>query len=375
METEPGEQPTGLRARALVIASLFVAPRSPLDYLRASALPSGGHRARVVATRSECEDTATLTLRPAPRTWSAGQHVDLSVLVDGAYQTRTFSISSAPPAAPGRARTFDVTIRAAAHGRVTPMLVRDAKVSDDVRVSAPAGGFVLPDAGAGIGAPLLFVTAGSGVTPVMSMLRAARDRGSLPSDVVHLHFERTRDRIIFDTELDALAKAHPSYRRTCELTGADVNVDQMLARIRAVCPDLDVRQTFACGPAPLLDAMRALYNELAIEDRLHTESFGAPLAALSSLPGDTDPTAGARLSFTRSQVQVDADGRTSLLVLAERAGLKPAHGCRRGLCHSCEAPLRKGTIRDLRTGMTTVGSGRCVQLCISAPVTNVEIDL
>ncbi len=370
METEPREQPTGLRARALAVASLFVAPRSPLDYLRASALPSGGHRARVVATRAECEGTATLTLSPAPRTWSAGQHVDLSVLVDGAYQTRTFSISSAPPAASARARTFDVTIRAAAHGRLTPMLVRDAKVGDDVRVSPPAGCFVLPDAGAGMG-PLLFVTAGSGITPVMSMLR-----GSLSSDVLHVHFERTRDRIIFGSELDALAKADPSYRRTCELTGAEVNVDQMLARIRALCPDLHTRQTFACGPAPLLDAMRALYTELEIEDHLHTESFGAPAAppAIRALAHDAETTV-ARLSFTRSQVNVDADGRTSLLVLAERAGLKPAHGCRRGLCRSCVAPLRKGTVRDLRTGMDTVATGGGVQMCINAPVTDVEIDL
>ena len=371
MEPAQEEPPTGLRARALRLASLFVAPRSPLEYLRGSALRSGGHRARVVSTRAECDGTITLTLSPAPKTWLAGQHVDLSVLVDGAFQTRTFSIASAPPVAAGRARTFDLTIRAAARGRLTPMLVRDATVGDHVRVSAPRGSFTLPDKGA----PLLFVTAGSGITPVMSMLRDARDRGTLDTkDIVHVHFERGRARVLFDAELDAIAAANPRYRRACELTGDDVNVDRMVARLRAVCPELEMRMTYACGPAPLLDAMHALYTQRNIADRLHVESFGAALASQTTETAGLDATA-TRLSFTRSQVQVDADGRTSLLLLAERAGLRPAHGCRRGLCHSCEAPLRKGTVRDLRTGMTTVATGTCVQLCVSAAVTDVEVDL
>ncbi len=369
MESETKE-PTrsGLRARALALASLFVAPRSPLDYLRSSALPSGGHRARIVATRSECEGSTTLTLSPAPAKWLPGQHVDLSVLIDGAFHTRTFSISSAAPAA-GRSRAFDVTIRSAVRGRVTPALVRDAKVGDDVRVSAPKGAFVLPEEPG----PLLFVTAGSGITPVMSMLRTARETGAVSAlDVVHVHFERTRARVLFDAELAALAEAHPTYSRSCELTGDDVNVEHMLARVRAICPDLGARRTFACGPAPLLDAMRALHKQLDIEDRLHVESFGAALTNVASLSSEGT---SARIAFTRSQVEIEADGHSSLLVLAERAGLRPAHGCRRGLCHSCEAPLRKGTVRDLRTGMTTVGEGRCVQLCISAAVTDVEIAL
>jgi ferredoxin len=145
----------------------------------------------------------------------------------------------------------------------------------------------------------------------------------------------------------------------------------MLAKVREACPALGERTTFACGPAPLLDGMHALYNDLGLSERLVTESFGLPLAP----PAKHGKGEGARISFTKSQVHVDADGRTSLLMMAERAGLKPTHGCRRGLCHSCEARLMKGTVRDLRTGMTVVGTGACVQLCISAAVTDVEVAL
>lgn len=367
------EAPTRtLRERAYALAQLFVFPRSPRDYLRGSTLSTGGHRVRVVSARSECEGTTTLTLSPAPASFLPGQHVDVSVLVDGAFQTRTFSISSAPGA-----RTFDVTIRAAARGRVTPLLVSTTKAGDELRVSAPKGDFVLSGSNT---EPLLFVTAGSGITPVMSMLRDARDRSTLASrDVVHVHFERTRARVLFDGELTALSKTHATYVRTCVLTGDAIDVESMLAKVREACPDLATRRTYACGPAPLLDAMRALYKDMDLPDRLSTESFGLP----SSLYGEhgehgesgEDASEAGRISFTKSQVHVDADGRTSLLVLAERAGLKPVHGCRRGLCHSCEAPLVSGTVRDLRTGMLTQGTGGCVQLCICAPMTDVEVAL
>jgi len=350
---DAAHQKTSLRDRALAIAELFVLPRSPLDYLRGSALASGGHRVRVVATKSECPGTTTLTLSPAPASFTSGQHVDVGILVDGAFQTRTFSISSAPGA-----RTFDVTVRAAAHGRVTPLLVDDTRAGDELRVSAPKGDFVLSHEG-----PLLFVTAGSGITPIMSILRSLRG----PRDITHLHFERTRERVLFDAELTALSEAHPTYQRTTILTGDNVNVDTMITRISQAIGD-SKHPTYACGPGPLLDAMRALYKDRP--DDLVTESFGATYT-----PAATDEEPSGQVSFSRSDVRVDVDGRTSLLVMAERAGLKPTHGCRRGLCHSCEAPLVKGTVRDIRTGMTTTGNGACVQLCISAAVTDVEVAL
>jgi ferredoxin-NADP reductase len=351
------------------LLGLFTAPRSLHSWLRS---PGAAGHARILAVKPEGPHTITLTVGPAPFPFVPGQHVDLGVLVDGAFHTRTFSISSAPSP---DTRTFDVTIRAAEHGRLTPALVANAEVGTELRVSPPHGDFVLPPG------PVLFVTGGSGVTPIMSMLRAARDRGDLKTaDIVHLHFERSLERVLFHDELTSLAATHPGYKRTCVLTAEPESARLDARQLAAICPDLEARQALACGPAPLLSAMRAIYTDRSLLDHLQVESFGLVLGQPSA--GGASPGNGAaasegahKLSFTWSRVRAEGDARTSLLVHAERAGLRPKHGCRRGICHACEAKLDKGVVRDLRTGMTTVGTGACIQLCVNAPVSSVEVVL
>jgi ferredoxin-NADP reductase len=325
-------------------------------------------QARVEKVWDETRDSRTLTLRPG-RNWRAhraGQHVRLGVPIDGKQYTRTYSISSSPDRADG---CITLTVKAITGGRMSHFLVRSLAAGAYLPLGLPQGDFVLPDA-----TPVrpLFITAGSGITPVMSMLRTYGLRNNLP-DVAHIHYAPHAYDVIFGNELRQIAEAHPEYCfhpvYTREL-GAVASQSRHFsaAQLEELCPDWRTRDAWACGPQGLLDAVERHFAETGRGASLHTERFQA---ALANLPGDT---AGGRVRFALSAREVQADGITNLLRVAEDAGLNPPHGCRMGICHSCDAQLVSGCVRDLRTS-ELVEAGTTIQVCVCAAAGDVEIVL
>jgi ferredoxin-NADP reductase len=325
-------------------------------------------RARIEAVWEEARDVRTLRIRPG-RGWPrhrAGQHVRLGVPIDGTHHTRTYSISSAPGARDG---CITVTVKAVPGGRVSRHLVREIRVGAHLQLGLPEGDFVLPEV-----APVcaLFVSAGSGITPLMSMLRDLAARGGI-SNLVHLHYARAAEDVIFRDELEALAKRHPRYRLHALYTRASETARVATAhfsgaQLRALCPDWEQRDVYACGPEGLLAAVEAHWSEAGLGRRLHIERFRA---ALAETPAGA---AGGRVRFTRSNVEIQADGRTPLLRVAEGAGLDPPHGCRMGICHSCTVILCRGRVRDLRNNTVTDEPGTRVQICVCAAAGDVELE-
>jgi ferredoxin-NADP reductase len=244
---------------------------------------------------------------------------------------------------------------------VSNFLVRRATVGTLLQLDQAAGDFVL-----GHPSPpkTLFVTAGSGITPVMGMLRSmAADE---PSDVVVVHSAPTAADMIFGQELRSLA-AH----RRIRLIEIHTDTDGMLdvTALGELIGDLAERHTWACGPAGLLDAVENHWAANGIADRLHTERFRPALAAI----GD-----GGTVTFTDTGTTVDSGGAQSLLDAGESAGVLMPSGCRMGICFGCVAPLRAGAVRDLRTGEVTTaseGDGVIVQTCISAAAGSCDIEL
>ncbi|HZR82000.1 MAG TPA: ferredoxin reductase [Candidatus Binatia bacterium] len=327
-------------------------------------------KARVEAVRDETRDARTLTLRPG-RSWRphrAGQHVRIGVPVDGAREVRTYSISSEPERWQ-RDGCIEITVKAVAGGRVSPRLVRDTEPGSFVDLGAPEGDFVLPDRPA----PLLFVTAGSGITPIRAMLRSLAARGAL-SDVAHLHYAPHRRDVIFAREIGWLAEEHAGYRlhvvHTREPGAARAVAPHFApAALTEVCANWREREVYACGPASLLAAVEAVWGARDALGRLHVERFHAVRA---TPPADA---AGGRVVFARSGIAIEADGSTPLLQVAEKAGLRPAHGCRMGICHSCTATLEAGCVRDVRNNRIVADRGAAVQVCVAAAAGDVEIDL
>jgi ferredoxin-NADP reductase len=358
-------------SRVADVVGLVATPLAPSHYLKLVDPLRATHvrSARVESVWDETEDARTLTLRPGAgwRRHRAGQYVRIAVDVDGRQVTRTYSISSSPDRADG---LVTITVKIVPGGRASRTLARIVRPGDYLTIGLPQGDFVLPE-----GPPVrsLFITGGSGITPVMSMLRTFAARDAMP-DVAHVHYAPRMGDVIFARELAELAAAFPSYRLailpTREPGLSGVPAERFApASLDACVPDWREREAWACGPEGLLDAVESAFATLAGPRRLHVERFRAKLAALPEGAG------GGRVRFGLSRRDVESDGRTSLLAAAERAGVSAPHGCRMGICHSCDATMISGCVRDLRTGKTITEPGARVQVCVCAAAGDVEIAL
>jgi ferredoxin-NADP reductase len=320
-------------------------------------------RARVVDVRRTTPSSVTLTLR-ANAGWTgfrAGQHTTLSVEIDGVRHSRCYSMASAE----GRSRTFELTVKAHPHGVVSNYLVEHAAPGLVVGLSPAEGDFVLP-------APrpdrVLLMSGGSGVTPVMSMLRtlcADRYAGA----VTFVHYALTRDDHLYRDEVAALAATNPRLQVVTIYTDApgtgDVDGFFSAGQLDEIEPEWRTAETYVCGPAPLMTAVREHFASAGLAHRYHDEAF-----TLADLV--TEATGGT-VSFAASDTTTVDDGRP-LLEQAEAAGLTPEFGCRMGICHTCTRQLLCGTVRDMRTGELTDGNGD-IRICVSAPVGDVSVDL
>jgi len=311
----------------------------------------------------ETRDSVTLWLRPS-RGWPVhrpGQYVRLGVDIDGVRHWRSYSLTSVPRRRDGR---IAVTVKRVAGGLVSEHLVGHARRGMVVRLGHPTGEFILPDP---LEQPLLFVTAGSGVTPIMGMLRALAARPSGLPDAVHLHIAPSPEDSIFARDLRALQRAHPRY--TLHEHHGDRDGRWGVAWLDRRVPDWPERHTWACGPAGLLDSLTDRFERTGMPERLHLERFRPVVAAAS--PG----ASGGRVRFRASGKEVDADATTPLLVAGEQAGVLLPHGCRMGICNSCIGRLRSGAVRDLRTGDVQHADDQMVRTCVSAAAGPIEIDL
>jgi ferredoxin-NADP reductase len=351
-----------LRARVIRFAERVTTPLVPADYLDVidPLRSSADLRGRIVALHPETRDAVSVVIKPG-RGWrghTPGQYVRIGIDVDGVRQWRAYSLTSKTTD-----DTIAVTVKAIPDGKVSNHLVRRATVGTVVQLDQAAGDFTL-----GVQPPpkILFLTAGSGVTPAMGMLRNLTDMGANRSDVVVVHSAPTADDVIFGGELRMMAR-----EGRIRLVEKHTDTDGMLdvATLDDLVDDLADRQTWACGPAGMLDALELRWAADGIADRLHTERFRPTVITA----GD-----GGSVSFTKTGTVVEATGAETLLDAGEAAGVLMPSGCRMGVCFGCVVPLRQGAVRDLRTGdVTTATPGDNVQIqtCVSAAAGSCDIDL
>ncbi|MHB9752997.1 ferredoxin reductase [Streptomyces sp. BYX5S] len=328
-----------------------------LDPLWSARHPAG----RVRAVRWEGPGAATLTIRPG-RGWTghrAGQYLPVGVEIGGARHWRTYSITSPPDD-----RDVTLTVKARPDGRVSPHLVHRSPPGTVLRLGPAQGGFTLPE-------PLpdraLFVSAGSGITPVMGMLRTLARRRTGP-DTVLLHSAPTRAECLFRHELNAMARTLPWLRIRLTHTRHDGRLTP--DRIDEACPDWRDRDAWVCGPDGLLDATERQWSAAGSRKRLRSERFH-----LTPVQPAGEGAIGGRVRFARSGVETDAAAGTPLLAVGEAAGVPMPHGCRRGLCFGCLVPLVDGRVRDLRTGELRHAKSELIQTCVNGAAGPLVFDL
>lgn len=332
-------------------------PLLPDDYLHlANPLWSARElRGRVVDVRKETADSATLVIKPGwgfDFRYEPGQYIGIGILVDGRWHWRSYSLTSPPDWEDPRygKKTIAIAVKAMPEGFLSSHLVNGVTPGTIVRLAAPQGAFVLPSPPP---AKVLFLTAGSGITPVMSMLRAMDRRDTVP-DVVHIHSARSAEDVMFGAELTDLHARRPGFVSHIHLTGEKGKFTP--ERLDELYPDWRERQTWACGPLGMLDEIEKHWRAAGLEAKLHVERFEVERSAT---------TEGGTVTFGRTGRTVTVDGATTLLEAGESAGVQLPFGCRMGICQTCVVTLSSGHARDLRNG-TERFEGEKVQTCISA---------
>lgn len=325
-------------------------------------------RAEIVGVERQTGGTVTLTLRPndAWQGFRAGQHVVVGVEIDGVVHSRCFSLAGSPHRADA---TLELTVKANPSGRVSKHLVAHARRGMVVRLSRAQGEFVLPD-DVGRADHLLFISGGSGITPVLSMLRTLVDEGH-DGAVTFVHYGDTLDEVCYLDELRRLTDRLPQGRLLLGLTddrsAGDLAGFFGAAHLTAMTDDPSSTQVFLCGPAPLMASVEDHFDGLGRADCVHLERFGPPPIDPALLTED------GVVVFEKARITAGANG--SLLETAEAAGLSPAFGCRRGICGTCTTTKTSGVVRNLVTGEESAADAEPIRLCVSMACGDVAVAL
>jgi ferredoxin-NADP reductase len=287
----------------------------------------------------------------------AGQFLTFDWMVEDRKVVRSYSISSSPASS---AHYLDITVKRVPDGCVSCHLHDNVSPGLTVTARPPAGKFVLPDPPP---PRILCLAAGSGITPVMSILRWI-DHACLPTEATLIYSVRTEDEIIFEREIDGLTSRLPGFRAVVTVTqpgpgwtGERGRLSREL--IERAMPDLSETWAYLCGPKPFMESARALLLECGVPaGRIRQELFGGPPATRSDTPSPraepagTEEAAGPRATFQRSgATAVVQQGRT-LLETAEMEGITIPYSCRQGQCGTCATRLLAGEVHmDAEDGL------------------------
>lgn len=316
-------------------------------------------RAEVIAVRRQTPRSVTITVRPnlAWAGFRAGQFVRMGVEIDGVRRTRTYS-----PASCAHDRLLEFTVTAHPHGLVSNHLRDRLAPGSILHLSQAQGAFVLPDP---LPERLVLISGGSGITPLMAMLRTLGDEGHT-GQIGFVHYARTRQDWLYRPAVETLAVRHPNLQVAYLATRQG---DPHLAPDALPEPLRDPRwrepdQVAVCGPPALIEATEQVFGS----ERVLSETFTSPSLGL------TGAAAQGQIHFHRSQKTAPI-AQGTLLEQAEAAGLRPDFGCRLGICKTCTCRKTAGAVRNLVTGQVSAEEDEDIQLCVSVPAGDVVLEL
>lgn len=322
--------------------------------------------AKVVERRVEAADTVTLVLKPNRHVgrFQPGQHVNVSAEVNGRRTTRSYSLTGIPQ----RDGRFSLTVKRVEGGKLSTHLCRDVRVGDVLEIGPAFGEMLLPAQPEG---RWVFLAAGSGITPLMSLTRALAAQ-KMPVDTTLIYWAKTRAELCFLLELQGLARRFPNFHLHIVLT----HEAQLIAgehsgfisteQLAQLAGDLSDAQVYACGPSGFVDTARTL-----------TEGRVRRFLAEGFTPTQIDATDATtvRVQLTRTGRTLEVSTGQSLLEALEAHGVNPRSGCRMGVCHTCVCTKRAGTIEDINTKEQSTEEEGQVRICVSRARTNVTLDL
>jgi len=361
--------------RAIVPIVNIRAPLSETTTSNNQALPY--MNAKVVKVRLETHDTKTYFFNTESqlKQYKAGSHINIEFIVNGETIKRTYTLSSCPSSASAE-HEFSITVKRVNEGLASNWLFENLNEGDTIKVSQAQGSFVLPYQPAG---KILMLSAGSGVTPLMSMLRYLAQAGNR-SNIKFLNYAQSPTDIIFHSELEALATKNenidtkfsvergidPSSNNNHNIYKGRITKKQ----ITKLVPDILEREIYLCGPQAFMKTTVEILDKLKFNpSQLHLENFTSDLSAATQLGYS------AKLSFASLKNSIQSSPSKTILEEAESAGLNPAAACRTGICRTCRCKKISGTTVNLITGEESTDSGDYILPCVSVAKTSTSIEL
>lgn len=322
-----------------------------------------------------------------PFSFEPGQFITLSLDIAGQSVARCYTISSPPT----RPYTLSITVKRVAGGRVSNWLHENIRLGSIVEAFGPSGVFT-PTAAPSTKS--LYLSAGSGITPLMSMLRAGMDLG-LDRDVVFVNSARTPTDIIFRRELSSLSAEASRLRvvHVCESTGDELQWDGFYGRLnlqllKEQVPDFAQREVFVCGPAGYMLSIRDVLRIGGHDpSRYHQESFDFDAQDVEEIAVGSPGIAGVSVSeqaactytirLARTGKTFTMDDKSTILAAVKREGVRAASVCGQGMCGTCKTTLLEGTVDMKHNGgirQREIDMGKCL-ICCSRPTSDLVLDL
>jgi stearoyl-CoA 9-desaturase NADPH oxidoreductase len=307
----------------------------------------------------ETEDTKTFVFEiKRPFTYRSGQHLPLTVEINGRKTTRYYSITSIPTE-----KELSITVKKQPNGLVSKFLHDTVKVGSVIELGLPSGKFVVPEI---LPCKILMIAGGSGITPVYSILKELAHKG-YDGDLKLLYFSKTTNGIIFGSRLKELEKQNLNwdirFLTTSVATKEPINKNFM----EKLVPDYLDRFVFLCGPSSLQETVK----QLILPQALVTENFRPYFIS----PSNNEAGQQVEVILTKSNKTVVLNGTKSLLEELEDNGIYPQHGCRMGICHTCKCTKKTGLVKNIQENKLSDSSEETIQLCISTAQSNLELDI
>lgn len=325
--------------------------------------------ARVVERKVEALDTVTLLLKPNAHcgTFVPGQHINVTAEVNGRRTTRSYSLTGIPR----RDGRLSLTIKRVDKGVLSTHLVQHTQVGDVLELGPAFGEMTLPAKPEG---EWLFLAAGSGITPLMSLTRSLVGQ-NMPVDLTLIYWAKTRAELCFVRELRELATQFPRFKlqfvleKEPQLLQGEESGLISAEQLARVVGDLSAKQVYACGPSGFVDAARGLTEG---QVRSFTAEGFTPVAPITVADA---ATATVKVHLAASGRDLEIPTNLSILDALEAQGLKPKVGCRMGVCRTCVCTRTEGTTLDMQSGEQDAQPGIDVRICMTRARTDLTLDL
>lgn len=294
----------------------------------------------------------------------AGQHHPVIVECQGSRYERTYSLSVLDP------QQVVLTVKKVDQGVVSGWLVNQAKVGDIIEFGAPYGDMCLTNTQSN----LVLLAAGSGITPMQSLLETLAQQHFNHQNVQLLYWVKTHADAAFQQHFEQLSQKYPNFKYQIFYTQADasdpvVTLSELHQRIDALHLDLvkDVANSsvYACGPSGFVAKVSALF----------AESPDLKVEAFSLSPIANDATGSVNITLSKSQKTVTIAKGQSILEGLEQQNIRPTYGCRMGICNKCVCSKAQGSTKNLVNGGENTEPGSILKLCVNSAQTDLIIDL